>query len=380
MTATDLKTPVMKAKGTGSLVDVIHRLGPGFRERSAGYDRNGTFVSRNYVDLREQRVFAALVPTELGGGGVAHAEMCEALRVLAQYCSSTALALSMHQHLLAGTIWRYKKGQGGEPLLKKVAADQPVLVSTGAKDWLESNGETQRVDGGYRVSGSKVFASQSAEGGILITSAPFNDPTEGWQVLHFPVPFSSEGVSILNDWDTLGMRGTGSNTVKLENVFIPEASVVLRRPRGQFHPFFNVITMVALPLIMSAYTGVTQRACQIALEYSRKRKGSPHLPYLVGEINNLLTAVEVQCADMVRFSNEYDFEPVDRNGHEMVTRKTNVANACIATVSKAMEVVGGQAFYRSLGLEQLFRDVQGARYHPMQEKEQLLFSGNFLLG
>jgi acyl-CoA dehydrogenase len=64
----------------------------------------------------------------------------------------------------------------------------------------------------------------------------------------------------------------------------------------------------------------------------------------------------------------------------MVTRKTNVANACIATVSKAMEVVGGQAFYRSLGLEQLFRDVQGARYHPMQEKEQLLFSGNFLLG
>jgi alkylation response protein AidB-like acyl-CoA dehydrogenase len=96
-------------------------------------------------------------------------------------------------------------------------------------------------------------------------------------------------------------------------------------------------------------------------------------------MNNLLTAAEIQCADMVRMTNEYNFEPVNQNGHEMLTRKTNVANACIQTVSKSLEVAGGQAFYRNLGLEQLFRDVQGARYHPMQEKEQLLFSGNFLL-
>ncbi len=379
MTATDAQIRTARPNAATSLLDSVHRLGPEFRKRSAEHDQAGTFVSRNYDELREHRFFAALVPKELGGGGVPHAEMCEILRTIAQYCSSTALALSMHQHLLAGTIWRYKKGLGGEPLLKKVATDQPVLVSTGAKDWLESNGEMQRVEGGYRMTGTKVFASQSKGGGILITSGPFNDPSEGWQVLHFPVPFSSEGVSVLDDWDTLGMRGTGSNTVKLENVFVPEASIVLRRPRGQFHPFFNVITMVALPLVMSAYLGVTQRATEIALTYARKRRGSPHLPYLVGEMNNLLVSAEVQWADMVRFSNEYDFEPVNRNGHEMVTRKTNVANACMQTVSKTLEVVGGQAYYRSLGLEQLFRDVQGARYHPMQEKEQLLFSGNHLL-
>ncbi len=379
MTTTDIRTPTLKTGTPTTLVELVHQLGPEFRKRATEHDRMGSFVSQNYTELREHRVFAALVPKELGGGGVPHAEMCDVLRTIAQYCGSTALALSMHSHLLAGTIWRYKKGLGGEPLLKKVASEQPVLVSTGAKDWLESNGDMQRVEGGYRMSGMKAFASQSAEGGILITSGPYNDPSEGWQVLHFPVPFASEGVSVVNDWDTMGMRGTGSNTVKLENVFIPEASIVLRRPRGQFHPFFNVITMVALPLIMSAYLGVTQRAAEIALTYARKRRGSPHLPYLVAEMNNLLTAAEVQCAEMVRFSREYDFEAVNGNGHGMVTRKTNVANACIETVAKTMEVVGGQAFYRNLGLEQLFRDVQGARYHPMQDKEQLFFSGNHLL-
>jgi alkylation response protein AidB-like acyl-CoA dehydrogenase len=45
-----------------------------------------------------------------------------------------------------------------------------------------------------------------------------------------------------------------------------------------------------------------------------------------------------------------------------------------------MEVAGGGSFYRSLGLERLFRDVQGARYHPLQEKAQLRYAGRLALG
>jgi alkylation response protein AidB-like acyl-CoA dehydrogenase len=236
-----------------------------------------------------------------------------------------------------------------------------------------------RTDGGYRVSGYKYFASQSAAGGILVTSAPYNDPEKGWQVLHFPVPFSSEGVSIMNDWKTLGMRGTGSHTVKLDNVFVPDSAIAMQRPRGEFHPFFNVVMMVALPLIMSVYVGIAQRAAEIALDASRKRGGSPHLPYLIGEMNNHLTTAEVLLDDSIRISNNYDFKPLDENGNRMVTRKTIMANACVQVVTKAMEIVGGQGFYRSFGLERLFRDVQGSRYHPMQEMEQLHYSGEFLL-
>jgi len=304
--------------------------------------------------------------------------MCEILRILAQYCSSTALALSMHQHLLGANVWKFRKGLGAEEMLRKVAANQPVLVSTGAKDWLDSNGEMKKADGGFTYSGTKSFASQSAGGNILVTSGPYNDPEQGWQVLHFPVPFSSPGVSILDDWYTMGMRGTGSQTVKLDNVFVPESAIVMRRPRGEFHPFYNVIILVALPLIMSVYLGVAQRASAIALSTARKRVNQHH-PHLVGEMNNSLTAAEVQWSDMIRIANNFDFDPLNRLGHEVLTRKTNVAEACIRTVEKAMEVVGGQAYYRNLGLEKLFRDVQGARYHPMQAMEQLQYSGKLLL-
>ena len=60
--------------------------------------------------------------------------------------------------------------------------------------------------------------------------------------------------------------------------------------------------------------------------------------------------------------------------------RTLVGRSAIRTVEKAMEVTGGAAFFRSLGLERMFRDVQAARYHPLQEKPQLRYTGRLALG
>jgi alkylation response protein AidB-like acyl-CoA dehydrogenase len=361
-------------------IEVAHSLGEEFAGRAEAHDEDDTFVSHNYAALKERRVFSAAIPEELGGGGASHREVCDMLRTLAQYCGSTALALSMHQHLIAATVWKYRRGQGGEAMLKNVAENQPVLVSTGASDWLESNGSTTKTAGGYLVSAHKHFASQSAVGDMLVTSSPFLDAERGWEVLHFPVPMNAEGVTVLNDWRAMGMRGTGSHTVKLENVFIPDAAIVLRRPRGAYHPVWNVVLTVAMPLIMSVYVGIAQKAAELAIGHIRRRKtAKPHVPYLIGEMNNDLVAAEIQLNDMLRIANNYDFEAIDQNGHDILTRKTNVANAAIRVVAKAMEIVGGEGFYRGFGLERLFRDVQAARYHPLPESDQVKFSGEYLL-
>ena len=356
-------------------IEVARSLGEEFAARAEAYDEGDTFVSRNYAALKERHVFSAAIPQELGGGGASHREISDMLRTLAQYCGSTALALSMHQHLIAATVWKYRRGQGGEAMLKNVAEKQLVLVSTGAGDWLESNGSTTKTAGGYLVSAQKRFASQSAVGDMLVTSAPFMD-----EVLHFAVPMNAAGVTVLNDWRALGMRGTGSHTVKLENVFIPDAAIVLRRPRGAYHPVWNVVLTVAMPLIMSVYLGIAQKAAELSIGHIRRQKpAKPHVLSLTGEMNNDLVAAEIQLNDMLRIANNYDFEPIDQNGQDILTRKTNVANAAIRVVTKAMEIAGGEGFYRSFGLERLFRDVQAARYHPLQESEQAKFSGEYLL-
>lgn len=361
-------------------IDRVQSLGKEFARRAGEHDRDGSFVTENYEDLKRHRFFAAAIPAELGGGGVPHSAMCDILRTMARSCGSTALAFSMHQHLLAATIWKYRQGQGGMEMLKRVAETQPVLVSTGAKDWLESTGTMEKGESGYVVTATKHFASQSAAGNILVTSAPYLDPEDGWQVLHFPVPFTAPGVEVLEDWHTLGMRGTGSHTVRLQGVIVPESAITLRRPRGKFHPFWNVILTVAMPLILSVYVGIAQEAAALAIAAVRGRNNNQeYVPSLVGSLANSLTSAEVHLRDMIRIANDLDFKPIDSNGADILIRKTNVANACIDVVEKAMEIVGGQSYYRSHTLERLFRDVQAAKHHPLAEQEQLRFCGEYIL-
>jgi acyl-CoA dehydrogenase len=76
----------------------------------------------------------------------------------------------------------------------------------------------------------------------------------------------------MNDWRTLGMRATGSHTVKLENVFVPDAAIALKRPRGAYHPVWNVVLTVAMPLIMSVYVGIAEKAAQVAIGHVRGKK------------------------------------------------------------------------------------------------------------
>lgn len=369
------------AMGPADWVAVARDVGPAFAARAADHDDADTFVTENYAELTARRFFSAGVPAQLGGGGGSYPELCAMLRELAHHCGSTALALAMHTHLLATTVWRWHEGSPAEPLLRRVAEEQIVLVSTGASDWLDSSGTASKVEGGYLVTGRKVFGSGSPAGTLLVTSAVYDDPAEGPTVLHFPVPIAADGVTVLDNWRTLGMRATGSNDVLLDNVFVPEAAISLRRPKGRWHTFFNVVVTVALPLVMSVYVGIAEAAATLATGIaSKKSQLDPNLPYLLGEMNTMLVTAQLAVQNMVDLCDDYGFEPTVHTANAVLTRKTIVANTCIQTVEKAFEVVGGGAFFRSLGLERLLRDAHGAQFHPLQEKRQHLFTGRVALG
>ena len=88
---------------------LMHELGPRFAERAHVHDANDSFVAENFAELRARGVFAAGVPKQLGGGDASYPELCSMLRTLAYYCSSSALALSMHTHVIAAAVWRWRR-------------------------------------------------------------------------------------------------------------------------------------------------------------------------------------------------------------------------------------------------------------------------------
>jgi alkylation response protein AidB-like acyl-CoA dehydrogenase len=359
---------------------LIHELGPRFAERAAVHDADDSFVAENFVELKTRRVFAAGVPSELGGGGASYSELCGMLRALAHYCGSTALALSMHTHVVANAAWRWKREpKSTEPLLRRIAAENLVVVTSGGSDWLIPTGKAERVEGGFRINARKVFASGIPAGNLLVTQAVYDDPQTGPTALHFAIPVRDPRVAPQDSWYVLGMRGTGSQDVMIKDVFVPDSGILLRRPAGKLSaPFHLTPGMIPLPLVYAVYLGVAEAACETALAIARKRPVDPGLSYVVGGMQNDLAAARMAHRDMVEAAEIG--EPGLETTNRVWTGRTLVGRAVLRAAETAMEVAGSRSFYRTSTLERLFRDIQGARYHRPQEQEQLQLSGRLALG
>jgi len=362
------------------VLESVRTLGRDFATRAAAHDADDSFVSENYAALKAKSFFALGVPSELGGGGATHAELCAVVRELARHCSATGLAVSMHTHLVATLAYIWRSGNAApEKMLRRVASEGLVLVSTGGSDWLPGSGTLEKVEGGYRITGRKIFGSGVPAGDVLMTTGIFQDPADGATVIHFPVPLKAEGVKVLDTWRVLGMRGTGSNDIQLDSVFVPDAAMGgVRRPAGKWHPFMHTVCLVAVPVFYAAYLGVAEAARDAAIEMARRKKNDGHAADIVGEMENFIVTAQLAHAGMVDLT--ATAKPGPETTAAVLCRRTILVNAVLRGVEKAMEAAGGGAFYRSSPLERLFRDIQGARYHPVQEKPQVRYVGRLLLG
>jgi acyl-CoA dehydrogenase len=358
----------------------MNELGRDFAARAADHDRDDSFVAENYAALRARGAMAAGVPRELGGGDASHRELCLMIRELARHCGSTGLAFSMHTHLVGTLAYLWRSGnKAPEPMLRRVAAENLVLVSSGGSDWLLGSGTLEKVEGGYRMNGRKIFSSGAPSGDVLMTTGVYADPVNGPTVFHFPLPLKSEGVTILDTWRTLGMRGTGSHDVDLKDVFLPDAVMQgVRRPAGKWHPFMHVVALAAVPIFYGAYLGVAERAREIALGLAARKKGDPLTQIVAGELENQIVTAQLAHDSMMALTESG--KPGPETTSAMMCRRTVFVNGVLRAAEKAMELGGGAGFYRSTGLERCFRDLQGARYHPIPEKPQTQQTGRFLLG
>lgn len=377
MTAIQLAATTMPSR---TVLDIARELGAIFDERADRAGEDDAFVAENFALLKTSGLVEAGVPRELGGGGADVDELAAMLRTLAYRCGSTALAFSMHTHQVAIPAWRWthQKAAAVEPLLKRIAKDRILLVSSGGSDWIAGSGKAERVEGGYRITARKVFSSGAPAGDLLMAGAVLEEKGEAPVVLHFAVPMSSPHVRILDTWHTLGMRGTGSHDVMIDGYVVPEAAVAARRPAGQWHPSFQLISTIAFALVYSVYLGVAESARDIAVTLAKRKQPGRHVVDLAGRMDTELTAA--------RLAHESMLAAVRRNApsaetvNHVMTGKHLVTRHAIAAVELAMEVAGGAGFYRAAGLERRFRDIQAARYHPLQAGAQAEYAGAMALG
>jgi acyl-CoA dehydrogenase len=371
-------TQIETHQKTTNWAEVARELAAEFGKRAVDYDESGEFVAENFADLREAGFFSAAIPAELGGGGASYSEICDVVREIGKHCGSTALTFAMHTHTVCANVFKYQRGEDAAGnILRKIAANNLIVSTTGANDWLQSSGTATKTEGGFQVNARKHFVSGCLGADVLVTSATMSGD-DGDEVIHFSIPRKTEGVEIIQTWNTIGMRGTGSHDVVFNNVFVADSAVVGRRPAGQWHPMWEVVLPTAMPLISSAYVGLAEAAVCLAME-SARRKGA-YLAGVAGEVLNQLTTVKLALDDMVRINNDHGFTPGVGLVSDILTRKAIVAEGVKEVIETAAELVGGPGFYRGHAMERIVRDIRALHYHPLPLRRQQIFSGRLALG
>ena len=360
-----------------SWIDVVREIGPALAAAATQHDRSGHFVADNYALLKQHQLFSASIPDSLGGGGASHADVCAIVQELGKHCGSTGLSYAMHSHPVMANVFKHHHGDDkATAALTKIATAQLVIAGTGANDWLASNGEAFETKDGFTVNAHKRFVSGGPGADLFVTSAIF-DGDEGPEVLHFSIPMNSEGVAIQGNWDTLGMRGTGSNDIMMKDVYVPAVAVVARRPVGVWHPMWDVIVPIALPIIVSCYVGLAEKAADLAINSAC---GKTHLAATIGKMQNDLTIAQIALSDMIRLVDNLSFKPDVSITDAILTRKAISARAVKSVVEIASEIVGGPGFFRDHPMERIVRDVRAFHFHPLPERIQRNFSGRLALG
>ena len=219
------------------------------------------------------------------------------------------------------------KGRGAvlEPLLKRIAKERIILLSSGGSDWIGGSGKAEKVDGGYRITARKVFSSGAPIGDLLMTGAVLESEGEPPMVLHFGIPMSSPHVKVLDTWRTLGMRGTGSHDVQIDGHVVPEAAVPARRKAGEWNPLFHIIATIAFPLVYSVYLGVAESARDIAIGLAKKKQPNHHTIGLAGQMDTELAGARLAVSRCWRRSVQ---RPITRHDQSSDDRAAARGTSC----------------------------------------------------
>jgi alkylation response protein AidB-like acyl-CoA dehydrogenase len=355
--------------------DVLLRCG----ERAPIYDQENRFFDEDFAELCEAGYLRMAVPTELGGLGMSLAQVCQEQRRLGYHAGPTALAINMHLYWtgVAADLWR--TGDTSLAWLLKGAVAGEVFAAGHAESGndlpaLLSTTTAERVNGGYRFTGRKAFGSLAPVWTYLgLHGMDSSDPSAP-KIVHAFMPRATEGYSIKETWDVLGMRATRSDDTILAGAFVPDKYIARVVPAGAagIDLFVLAIFAWAQPLFGNIYYGMAQRAFDWTIENVKKKTSlamSRPMAYhaeVQHAVADMALELEAIGPHLDRIALDWS-DGVDHGmmwGAKLVAVKHRAVEGAWRVVDTALDLAGGFGIFRQAGLERLFRDARLGRIHP----------------
>jgi alkylation response protein AidB-like acyl-CoA dehydrogenase len=354
-------------------------LAADFATRSAIHDREATHPIENYRRLREEGFLELTVPKEWGGSGVGLLSHTLAFEALAQGCPSTALAFNMHASVVMPLLESSEVAADTKQRVAELVVQKRKLIAgnfseTGTTSLMGERPLTaraRRIDGGYSITGRKMFASMLEAAdycAVLAHPETATSPSAGIMLL---VPRTAQGRSVDANWDTLGMRATRSDSLILEQCWLPENAVVFQsddtRPFRHAHAnwFWGSYTAV--------YLGVAAAACSEVRKILHHRQPQGYAQSLAyhPDVRRHVAkmSADLEAARLITYHSAWLSDtqgPTPETTAALYRAKYVVGEAVSRITRTALTLSGAHGIFKGSRLEQLFRDGALAPLQPPQ--------------
>lgn len=374
-----------------SIIDRVNLLVPGFTERAPSHDRAASFPFENFQELSEAGLLALPVPKVLGGAGAGVREATRVVNAVGKADAATALVLAMHYiHHLVIT----RNGNWPAHLAQRVSRDavnglalinalrvEPDQGSPSRGGLPQTT--AKRTAEGWRMTGRKIYSTGAPILKWYTVWAKTDEPDV--RVGVFLVPSGLPGTQIVETWDHLGLRASGSHDVVFDDVLVPlDHEVDLRRPSEWGAPDVSQATIQAV-LVGAVYDGVARAARDWLIDFLKTRTptslGAPlaTLPRAQEIVGGIEAKLSVNARLLDTFARDIDdgvtLTPVEAN-----ILKLTVTNNAVAVVEDALSLTSNHGLTRANPLERHYRDVLCGRVHTPQDDSTKISAGRIALG
>jgi alkylation response protein AidB-like acyl-CoA dehydrogenase len=333
------------------------------------------------------------VAKEWGGGDASLLDHTIAYEALAQGCPSTALAFNMHASVvmpllespevaanakarLAGLVVHDKKliaGNFSEPVTTSLVGERPLKT------------RARRVAGGYSFTGRKMFASMLEAADYVLVMAYPDDAATQTAGMILLLPRDAEGRAVDANWDVLGMRATRSDSLILDECFLPESAALYHSDDMRLfrHAYLNWFWGSYTPV----YLGVAQAAYDELRRVVATRKPEGYaqpLAYHPDVRRHVATmSAELEAARLVTYRSAWLSDtqgPTAETTAALYRAKYLVGEAVSRITRTALTLGGAHGIFKPSRLEQLFRDGALGPLHPPPADFCLYNMGLYELG
>jgi alkylation response protein AidB-like acyl-CoA dehydrogenase len=387
------------------LVALAERHAGALAERAAEHDRQGTFPFEGVDALKASGFFAAPIPGDLGGLGVASIhDLVVASSRLARGDASLAIGVNMHLVAVRNLVRRLETAQAARNerrvaalarSLAAIARDRTVLaaaISERHQDLSRPQTTATRTATGWRIEGHKVFCTMSPAADVLYTAVTFADEDGRERYGYALVPTDTPGVQVHDDWDALGMRASGSHSVTFAAVDVPASTL-----RGGFLVGNTVAylerNLTAGLFHAAASLGIAESAHELAvgpLVASANGNGGGRGRILVAENTVDLSASRAVLGRAAALIDEHYARNPDADGPdetltalfaEAQAAKAVTGDAAVRIVDRSLALSGGAGYMSHHPLSRAYRDVRAAAFmHPLGANRAFDFLARVALG